>query len=124
MSNEKGMAFRVEEDLRKRFSEAAAYEHRNASQVMRDLMRGYVQQVDQRRTARETPRFDPVVVSTLDSAERDRRERAVGFARASVGLEGFRLTPEDEERARQFINGNIDLAAFLKQPSSGPSRER
>ena len=50
----------------------------------------------------------------IDSAERRRRQEATDFARASVGLEGFKLTKEDEEQTRRFVNGEIELAEFLK----------
>lgn len=50
----------------------------------------------------------------ISVVESRRRERAVNFARASVGLEGFKPEKEDEAHARRFINGEIDLAAFVK----------
>ncbi|MBN3761124.1 antitoxin VbhA family protein [Burkholderia sp. Ac-20365] len=49
----------------------------------------------------------------IDPAERERRVQAVSFARASVGLEGFRLSAEDEARAARFVEGEIDLPTFL-----------
>lgn len=36
---------------------------------------------------------------TLSDAERSRREAAVNYARASVSLEGFSLSPSDDEHA-------------------------
>ena len=47
-------------------------------------------------------------------AERRRREEAVNFARASISLEGFQTSKEDEDHARRFINGEIELVDFLK----------
>lgn len=43
-------------------------------------------------------------------AERRRRQAAADFARASVGLEGFKPSEEAEARIRRHINGEIELA--------------
>jgi hypothetical protein len=53
----------------------------------------------------------------ISDVERQRREDAVDFARASVGLEGFTPSEEAEAHARQYINGEIELAEFVKGPS-------
>jgi hypothetical protein len=50
----------------------------------------------------------------IAEVERERRQRAVNFARASIGLEGFALSRADEERARRFIDGEIDLPEFVE----------
>jgi hypothetical protein len=52
----------------------------------------------------------------IDPDERERRRRAVQFARASVGLEGFTPSAEAEALAARFIDGEIDLPTFLKHP--------
>ena len=101
------MTFRVEPELRDRFTEAAELNHRPASQVLRELMRGYVDQ--QRAPVAVAPAND------LDPAERRRRQEAFDFARASVGLEGFVLTKEAEDLTRRFVNGEIELADFLSK---------
>lgn len=49
----------------------------------------------------------------ITDEERRRRQEACDYARASVGLEGFRLSQADEERAARFIAGEIDLAEFV-----------
>ena len=41
----------------------------------------------------------------ISDAERKRREEASNYARASVCLEGFKLSAADEEHAQRFING-------------------
>lgn len=41
--------------------------------------------------------------------ERCKRQDAVNFARANVGLEGFKPSPEDEALAARFINGEIEF---------------
>lgn len=52
---------------------------------------------------------------THSQEERDRRQRAVDFAHASVGLEGFKLSDEEKKHAQRFINGEIELQEFLKE---------
>ena len=50
---------------------------------------------------------------TISEAERRRRQAACDYARASVGLEGFKPSQADEEHAARFIAGEIDLAEFV-----------
>lgn len=50
----------------------------------------------------------------ISEEERQRRKEAVVYARASVGLEGFVVTAETEAHAERFINGEIDLAEFVR----------
>lgn len=101
------MTFRVEADLRAQFAEAAELEHRPAAQVLRDFMREYVQ-----RTAARTAH--QAISPPIEHHKRQEREEAVNYARASVALEGFQLSPADEEHAQRFIRGEIDLAQFVK----------
>lgn len=51
---------------------------------------------------------------TISNAERSRREAAVNYARASVGLAGFSLSEADEAHARRFIAGEISLQEFMQ----------
>lgn len=112
------MTFRVEPELRASFTEAAELAHRPAAQVLRELMRCYVNQA--RDLATSVPFND-----NISAIERLRRENAVSFARASVGLEGFKPSKEDEEQARQFIRGDIALADFIKVKAEiKPARSR
>ena len=97
------MTFRIEPDLRARFTEAAGSEHRPAAQVLRELMRAYVSQTQARAGG-----------GNAAAAERLRREDAVNFARASVGLEGFTLSAQDEANAARLINGDLALAQFVQ----------
>ena len=46
--------------------------------------------------------------------ERRKRQEAVNYARASVGLEGFKPSEEAEAQMRRHINGEIDLAELVK----------
>lgn len=101
------MTFRIEPDLRARFTEAAGSEHRPAAQVLRELMRAYVSQAEGRAAGAPAS-------GTAAAAERLRREEAVNFARASVGLEGFAPSAQDEADARRLINGELALAQFVQ----------
>lgn len=51
---------------------------------------------------------------TISDAERCRRQSAVNYARASVGLEGFSLSEVDEAHAQRFIDGQINLQEFVQ----------
>lgn len=50
---------------------------------------------------------------SLSVVERRRREYAVAFALASVGLEGMTPSAMMQACARRFVNGEIDLAEFV-----------
>ena len=50
----------------------------------------------------------------ITEAERRKRQEAVNFARASVGLEGFKPSEEAEAQMRRHIAGEIDLAELVK----------
>lgn len=56
--------------------------------------------------------------STMREAwcERRKRQEAVEFARANVGLEGFRPSRECEALSLRFINGEIELFDFFQPP--------
>lgn len=45
--------------------------------------------------------------------ERHRRQAAVDYARASVGLEGIELDEAYEEHAQRYINGEINRLQFM-----------
>ena len=51
---------------------------------------------------------------TISDAERSRREAAVNYARASVGLEGFSLSEANEAHARRFIAAELSLREFVQ----------
>jgi len=106
MAKEVQMTLRIEPELRAAFGAAAALEDRPAAQVLRELMRAYIAQM---HTRGHRPAKD-----AISAAERRRREAAVNFARASVGLEGFKPSKAAETGARQFIKGDIQLADFVR----------
>lgn len=49
----------------------------------------------------------------ITDAERRKRQEAVNFARANVGLEGFNLSEAVEQQAARFVAGEIDRAEFV-----------
>ncbi|WP_100428765.1 antitoxin VbhA family protein [Janthinobacterium sp. 67] len=57
-------------------------------------------------------------MNSISHEERERRRRAVAFARASVGLEGMTPSVVCMEQAQRFIRGEIDLIEFLQQSPS------
>jgi len=52
-------------------------------------------------------------VTPVSANERMRRQAAMEYARASVGLEGFKLSKADEAHFQRHINGEIDMAEFV-----------
>ena len=100
------MTFRVEPELRSSFTAAAELDCRPAAQVLRELMRAYVSQTRERTVK---PAND-----IISAVERQRRENAVNFARASVGLEGFKVTDEYAALTQRFINGEIEFAVLTQ----------
>ena len=52
-------------------------------------------------------------IEPITEAERRKRQAAADFARASVGLEGFKPSEEAEQRAARFVAGEIDLAEYV-----------
>lgn len=57
---------------------------------------------------------NPADNPTTDTEQRRKRQNAVSYARASVGLEGFKPSEACERQAAWFIAGEIDLAEFVK----------
>jgi len=55
-----------------------------------------------------------ILKPAISETERKLREQAVNYGRASVGLEGFILSPDDETHAKRFIEGEIELSEFVK----------
>jgi DNA-damage-inducible protein J len=51
---------------------------------------------------------------TPDEEELAERRKAVDFARVNVELEGFKIAPECETLAEQYITGEIDLDRLRK----------
>jgi hypothetical protein len=45
--------------------------------------------------------------------EKQKRQEAVDSARASVELEGFRLSADEQHRAQRYIDGKMSLEEFV-----------
>ncbi len=56
---------------------------------------------------------DTTTAAPITEDECRKRQRAVNYARASVGLEGFKPSEAEEEHAARFVAGEIDLADFV-----------
>lgn len=106
MSKEVQMTFRLEPELRAEFSNAAMLEDRPAAHVLREFMQTYVNQSRERDHGQTK--------KVISQAERRRREAAVNFARASVGLEGFKPSKAAENDARLVIKGDLQLVDFVR----------
>lgn len=106
MSLHARISFRVEAELHAQFMEIAAMQQRPAAQILCELLLAYVNEARERQNA---PAND-----TISADERRRRENAVNFARASVGLEGFKLSEEEEAHVRRFVSGETQLAEFVR----------
>lgn len=50
----------------------------------------------------------------ISECERLERQQAVDFARASLALEGFKLSEIAEKESARFVAGEVNLAEFLK----------
>jgi len=101
MTKESSMTFRVEEGLRERFADAAKAAHRPAAQVLRELMRAYVE------------RAPAHTANAISEAERGRRQEAVDFANANVELEGFAPSEDLAQNFSRFVDGKMELQDLL-----------
>jgi len=95
------LTLQLDRNLRTRFNAAAEREHRLPEQVLLDFVRDYVERADER-----TRRISP--------EERQSRQDAVNYARASVELEGFKVSQAEEDHAERYINGEIDIKEFIR----------
>lgn len=59
----------------------------------------------------------PIFV-TKQRDDKAERLRAVNFARASVGLEGFNLSAVEEENAKAYVEGEITLDEFIERSTT------
>jgi len=80
MSKQAVFTMKLEPELRERFMAEVANEDRPASQVMRELMRGYI---EQRRQARE---YDDYLRHKVDAA-RTQRDAGLYFSNEEVEAE-------------------------------------
>lgn len=61
---------------------------------------------------------------TITEAEKEQRQRAVDFARGSIGLEGFKISAAHEAHVQRYVNGEIDLEEFLKPGQTSSTAEQ
>lgn len=60
---------------------------------------------------KQKARTEPPALSKM---EIDKRRAAAEFAKANVGLEGFTVSEDEQAWTERFIQGEIDLAQFVK----------
>ena len=107
MANDVQMAIRVDSVLRDEFSEAAAKADRNAGQVVRELMRDYV------KRSREPGQV--VAAPVMSDEARRKRQEGVNFARANVGLEGFKIDGSVEQLFSEYVDGKITIEDAINE---------
>lgn len=100
MSGMSTMNFRLPNELYTAFSDKALSENRTASDVLRSLMREWLEK-------------DSAKPASLTAIERRRRMKAVEFARASVELEGYSLPDSELARFQQFCDGPLSLEQLV-----------
>ncbi|WP_263224448.1 antitoxin VbhA family protein [Pseudomonas alabamensis] len=57
------------------------------------------------------------IIIIIPKTGRERRRKAVEYARVSIRLEGFVLGAEEKRRAQAFVGGDLTLAELV-QPAS------
>src|SRR6266702_5167493 len=91
------------------------------SRVSDDFMDGVEDLPLQQREGNE--RDQVPVGCRISDAERRKRQDAVDFARASLGLSGFQVSEEQESLAQRYVDGEIDAEEFLKAPITSPQQK-
>jgi len=51
----------------------------------------------------------------ISEEERERRKKAIDFARGSVRFEGFILDDESEALAARFVSGDLTMEQFISE---------
>lgn len=62
-----------------------------------------------------TIRPPKMTTAKITAAEQARRQKALDFSRASVGLEGFKPGPDFEAAAKKHVLGQINLDEFIRE---------
>jgi hypothetical protein len=68
------------------------------------------------------PMIEGPALPYISDAERHRRQRSCEFAQATIELEGFEVSEEDQILARRFINGQVDIEEIIKLAKEPISR--
>lgn len=100
-NKETTMTFRLDVNLRKQFMDIAENMNMPAAQILRALMRNFIQ------------RNSNVNINSISEEEKEERTKAVNFAHASICLEGYSLSKKEMDHAQRFICGEIDLEKFV-----------
>ena len=103
MTNKVSISFRVEPELRDRFNAAAKLDRRAASQVLRELMHGYIGEVGRKHGS----------VTKRSAWQSLARRRDLTNAKASIELSGFKIPAEMEAIADQFMRDEVSIDAVL-----------
>ena len=103
MSKKVSINFRLEPELRDRFSAAAKLDRRPASQVLRELMHGYIGDVERKHGP----------VANRSAWQDLKRRRRLANAKASIELEGYKIPDEMEAIADQFMRDEVSIDAVL-----------
>jgi len=68
--------------------------------------------------------MEPDRQQPISAQERQKRMKALNFARASMKLSGFNPSPEAEARSERFVAGEIDLQQFVNEGLESSSDTR
>ncbi|MCL2872014.1 MAG: antitoxin VbhA family protein [Betaproteobacteria bacterium] len=92
---------RIESELRDAFNRAAAASHRSAAQVLRELIRHFVESAPQSK-----------VKPQLSETKLHERRRAVDFVRANTEMEGFFTDDDFKTLEESYANGESEIEDF------------
>lgn len=97
MLKDEQMIIRVPSELKSEFQLAAQVADRPAAQILREFMRDFV-------AKNRTPNVPATTGSTAEE-----RKAAMNFGRASVALEGFSVSSEDQAQQERWVRGEITM---------------
>ena len=103
MSKKVSINFRLEPELRDRFSAAAKLDRRPASQVLRELIHSYIGDVERKHGP----------VTKRSAWQTLARRKDLANAKASIELSGFKIPDEMEAIAEQFMRDEVSIDAVL-----------
>lgn len=97
MLKDEQMIIRVPSELKSEFQHAAQVADRPAAQILREFMRDFV-------AKNRNPGIPATTGSTVEE-----RKAAMNFGRASVALEGFSVSSEDQAQQERWVRGEITM---------------
>lgn len=101
MAKKVSINIRIESELRDRFNAAAKLERRPASQVLRDLMHGYIGEVERKHGP----------VANRSAWDEWERRNDLANAQASIELEGYVIPDEMQAVVEQFMRDEVSIDA-------------